>query len=103
MTWPLPDSVRSYLEASTSAAAGRVSALFAPDGTVQDEHRLHAGPAAIGAWAKEGYDRYRFALEIRNVEGAGDDVAVTAQVSGAFPGSPILLRYDFHLADGKIQ
>ena len=42
MTWPLPASVRSYLEASTSAAAGRVSALFAPDGTVHDEHRLHA-------------------------------------------------------------
>ncbi len=103
MNWPLPDSVRGYLAASTSAQAERTAQSFAPDGAVHDEHRTHVGPAAIAAWAKDAYDRYRFALEIRNVEGAGDEVAVTAQVSGTFPGSPVILRYDFRLAGGKIH
>jgi NAD(P)-dependent dehydrogenase (short-subunit alcohol dehydrogenase family) len=95
--------VHGYLATSTGAQAERTAQFFAPDGEVHDEQRSHVGPAAIGAWAKDAYDRYGFALEIRNVEGAGDDVAVTAQVSGSFPGSPILLRYDFRLLGGKIQ
>ncbi len=88
MNWPLPDSVRSYLAASTSAQAERTAQSFAPDGAVHDEHRTHVGPAAIGAWAKDAYDRYRFALEIRNVEGTGDDVAVTRTSFGDLPGQP---------------
>jgi NAD(P)-dependent dehydrogenase (short-subunit alcohol dehydrogenase family) len=103
MNWPLPDSVRGYLAASTGAHAERVAQCFAPDGAVHDESRTHVGPEAIGAWAKDAYERYRFALEIRNVEGSGDDVAVTAQVSGTFPGSPVILRYAFRLAGGKIR
>jgi NAD(P)-dependent dehydrogenase (short-subunit alcohol dehydrogenase family) len=103
MTWPLPEAVRTYLAASTGAHSERVAQCFAPEATVRDESRVHVGPEAIGAWAREAQERYRFALEIRNVEGTGDDIAVTTQVSGTFPGSPIILRHAFRLAHGKIR
>jgi NAD(P)-dependent dehydrogenase (short-subunit alcohol dehydrogenase family) len=103
MNWPLPDSVRLYLAASTREHADGVAQCFTPDGTVHDESRTHVGSGAIAAWAKEAYDRYRFMLEIRNVVGSGDEIAVTAQVSGTFPGSPIVLRYAFRLAGEKIR
>ena len=101
--WPMPDSVRAYLAASTGDDAARAAACFAPDGAVHDESRIHVGPEAIGRWAQDAYARYRFALEIRNVEAEGESVAVTAQVSGTFPGSPILMRYGFALAGDKIR
>jgi NAD(P)-dependent dehydrogenase (short-subunit alcohol dehydrogenase family) len=101
--WPLPDSVRSYLQVSTSAAAAGVAECFAADATLHDESRSHVGPEAIGRWAEDAYARYRFAVDIRNVETEGETVAVTAQVSGTFPGSPILLRYAFQLAGEKIR
>ncbi len=103
MPLPLPEVVRTYLAASTGDEVERVALCFAPDGAMHDESRTHVGPDAIGAWAKDAYERYRFALDVRNVEASGNDVAVTAQVSGSFPGSPIMLRYRFRLADGKIR
>ena len=103
MTWPIPDSVRTCLEASTTGEAARVAQCFAPDGAVHDESRDHRGPEAIGRWAQEAYARYRFTLEVRNVETGNDSAAVTALVSGSFPGSPILLRYAFQLTGDKIR
>jgi NAD(P)-dependent dehydrogenase (short-subunit alcohol dehydrogenase family) len=99
----MPEAVRAYLTASTGASAERVAQCFDPDGVVQDESRSHVGAQAIGQWAKDAQARYRFTLDLRNVESAGAAVAVTAQVSGAFPGSPIILRYDFRLAADKIR
>jgi NAD(P)-dependent dehydrogenase (short-subunit alcohol dehydrogenase family) len=103
MPWPLPDVVRTYLALSSGADAGRVAQCFTPDAAVHDENRIHVGPAAIAAWAQDAQARYRFALDIRNAEHSGDDVVVTAQVSGAFPGSPIILCYAFQLAAAGIR
>ena len=102
MPQALPDAVRDYLAASMRDDPAALAACFTTDGEVRDESRTHVGHAAIRAWAKEVREKYRFALDVRNVAGQGDDIAVIAQVTGNFPGSPILLRYAFHLTGGKI-
>jgi NAD(P)-dependent dehydrogenase (short-subunit alcohol dehydrogenase family) len=103
ITWPLPNAVRTYFEASAGDGTDRVAQCFTSDGTVIDESHTHVGPEAIAAWAKEAAARYRFTLEIRNVEATREAVAVIAQVSGTFPGSPIILRYAFQMAGDKIE
>ena len=102
MSQSVPDAVRDYLAASVSNDPAAIAACFTADGEVQDEKRTHVGPAAIRAWAKEVREKYRFTLEVRDVAGKDDDIAVIAEVTGTFPGSPIVLRYAFHLTDGKI-
>jgi len=102
--WPLPNTVRNFLEVSATEGTAGAGDCFTADGVVLDERRTHVGPAAIGAWARDAYARYRFSLQVRNVACTDEGVAVTAQVSGNFPGSPVVLRYDFALgAEGKIR
>jgi NAD(P)-dependent dehydrogenase (short-subunit alcohol dehydrogenase family) len=80
-----------------------IAACFTADAEVRDEGRVHVGPDAIGDWARDAQARYNFTLDLRNVERNADDIAVTALVSGDFPGSPVVLRYDFGLAGAKIR
>ena len=102
MAWALPEPVRDYLELSVSDQAALAGRCFTETGEVRDEGRSHAGPEAIGRWAEAARAKYRFALELRNVVHAGEDVTVFAAVTGDFPGSPVILRYAFRLAGDRI-
>jgi NAD(P)-dependent dehydrogenase (short-subunit alcohol dehydrogenase family) len=102
MGWALPNAIRDYFEAAAGDDGGRIAGCFDAEGEVRDENQSRRGPAAIRAWAEDSRKRYRFTLEVRNVEGEGDDVAVTTQVAGTFPGSPVMLRHAFRLRNGKI-
>ena len=102
MGWALPDSIRDYLDAAAGEDGARIAGCFDAEGEVRDENRSHRGPAAIRAWAEDSRKRTRFTLEVRNVEAQGDVVGVITQVTGNFPGSPVMLRHAFRLRDGRI-
>jgi len=102
MGWALPDAVRDYLASSVTDDAGAVVRCFDPKAEVRDEGLTHVGPEAIARWAKAAREKYRFTLDLRNAERDGDAIAVIAEVGGSFPGSPVILRYDFRLTNGKI-
>ena len=69
----------------------------------KDEGRDHQGPSAIRTWIEETATKYDDRAEVRAVSSSGDTVEVTANVTGKFPGSPILLRFKFTLDDGQIS
>ncbi len=102
MTVKLPASVAEYFAAHNGDDAGRVAACFAEDATVRDQGRDIHGREAIRAWAAETRRRYRFRAEIMTVEAVAGRTAVTAHLSGGFPGNPVDLNYRFKLADSVI-
>ena len=98
MGWAFPEAVRDYLDAAGGDDAAAIARCFDPEGEVRDEGHAYVGREAIGRWAHEARKKYRFTLDVRNVEQAGDATVVTAQVTGNFPGSPIVLRFAFGIA-----
>jgi hypothetical protein len=111
---PVLESGRSMKETLPSAIQGYFAGKYARDFTmavsgfsasavVKDEGRDHQGPVAIRTWIEETAAKYEDRAEVRAVSSCGDTVEVTADVTGRFPGSPILLRFKFTLDDGQIS
>lgn len=98
----LPAVVAAYLAAANAGDAVAAAACFAPEAVVRDEGHTHRGRAAIAAWIEETTRKYQPVTEpIRCVTAAGRH-DVTGKVSGAFPGSPVELEFEFTVTDGKI-
>lgn len=99
----MPDAVRRYFEAGQSNDVDAAIATFRDDAVVRDEGGSHAGPAAIRAWWVAARDKYEHRADPVEADGTQDNVVVRAEVSGRFPGSPVLLSFAFTLTDDRIQ
>lgn len=98
----LPKSITDYVAGKNSRDLAKALSGFTADAIVVDEERQHIGPEAIGRWMTETAAQYNDQSRITDAVIAGDRTVVTAQVSGTFPGSPVVLRYAFTLRDGLI-
>lgn len=100
MAADLPPNLIRYFEAQNAHDADAMSDAFAPDAEVRDEGETHVGRAAIRDWKRETIAKY--AATARPIDSArdGETLAVVAEVSGNFPGSPANLTYRFGL-DGS--
>ena len=92
----LPPPVAVYFMADTTAA-DVVAHCFAENGVVIDEQREHLGRSNIARWIAETVAKYHYTSEPLAAEARGQELIVTARVTGPFPGSPVDLRYCFTL------
>lgn len=92
MTTPT-ERIESYFVLAAQADTEPYFAQFAPDVVVEDDGRTHVGIDAVRAWRRSvpgvSYD-------VRAVAdtSSGSHVATT-EISGDFPGSPVLLGFVF--------
>lgn len=98
----LPDVIQTYFTARAPQDGDALEACFAPDAVVHDEGRSHHGPEAIRAWWLEAKAKYRHHAEPQEATRSDEGAVVQARVSGDFPGSPAMLRFDFALEGGRI-
>jgi ketosteroid isomerase-like protein len=97
----LPPPIAAYFAADTSDA-NAVARCFTESAVVIDERREHRGKPAITRWRAEAATKYHYTSEPLAVDVAGPEVAVTARVTGDFPGSPVKLQYRFTLEGASI-
>jgi len=102
MTVPLPAPVERYFSGKNAGDFAAAVSGFSPSATVKDEGRSHQGPAAIRAWLEETSARYNDRAHVTSVTASGDGVEAVAEVSGTFPGSPVVLRFVFTLDGDRI-
>jgi len=102
MTLKLPRPIGEYFAAHNAHDVARAAGYFAEDAAVRDEGRDYLGRDAIRAWVGETSRKYRHRADVIAVKRVADRIVVTAQLSGAFPGSPIDLQYHFKLAGTQI-
>ncbi|MDC7808337.1 nuclear transport factor 2 family protein [Luteimonas sp BLCC-B24] len=100
-TLDLPEPIAAYFEADRQDGAA-VARCFNDDGVVRDEGRTHSGPAQIADWKAAMDTKYDYVARPLALAQNGGAYVVTTHVSGAFPGSPVNLRYTFTLARGRI-
>ncbi|KPL52686.1 hypothetical protein ABB55_11025 [Prosthecomicrobium hirschii] len=98
MSDSLPRSIQDYFSGKNARDLDIAVSGFAETATVKDEGRDHTGPAAIRAWIAETIAKYDDRATARHSATRGTVV----EVSGAFPGSPILLRLDFTMKADRI-
>jgi len=102
MTTKLQRPLADYFSAVNAHDVAAMSAGFAADSIVKDEGREHHGLAAIREWMKETIEKYDYRVEPIESSQMGRKTLVLVSISGAFPGSPITLQYEFTLQGQKI-
>lgn len=98
----LPPVIAAYFETPHDADVGQLTRLFAADARVHDEHNDYRGLDAVRAWRVDTHTKTPFTVRPVSVQERGGKHVVAAEVSGAFPGSPVMLDHSFTLADGRI-
>lgn len=98
----LPTPVDLYFKLAPDARETDLSGAFASDAIVRDEHKEHRGITAIRVWRVDTMARTPFTARPLSVEHRDGLCVVPAEVTGSFPGSPLILDHFFLLRDGKI-
>ncbi|TRW14755.1 nuclear transport factor 2 family protein [Glacieibacterium frigidum] len=98
----IPPVIAAYFGTPPDAGADMLRAIFTDDAHVRDEAHDHVGIDAIRAWRVETYARTPFTVRPLEQRTAGHAVVVRAEVSGTFPGSPVMLDHRFELTGGRI-
>jgi hypothetical protein len=99
----LPSAIENYFSGKNVRDFTLAASGFSSSALVKDEGRDHHGPEAIRTWIEATSAKYDDRAEVRAISSNGADVEATAEVSGKFPGSPIVLRFKFTLDDGQIS
>jgi hypothetical protein len=70
---------------------------------VFDEGKQHVGREAIRKWFEETSDKYRSIHKPLAYTETVDGGMLISEVSGTFPGSPIVLKFQYTFADRLIE
>lgn len=99
----LAPAIAAYIAAANARDSSAVTSFFAEDATVFDEGRQRVGTRDIAHWMADCAQRYQPRLQVQAVQQRTGKVLLDNLVWGAFPGSPLALRYVFRLdPQGKI-
>lgn len=99
----LPKVITDLVEAQNSHDAVAYSLLFSENAEVFDEGKNHIGRAAIQKWIENSNLQYQTTLKPISYTEAEKASVFTAEVSGTFPGSPVILNFNLVLQQGLIQ
>ena len=98
----LPDVISAYFALPKQATPQELKSVFAEDAHIIDEAEGHTGFPAITEWWRDVNERTPFEAVPERLQERDGKLVVTADVSGAFPGSPVKLDHHFRVRDGKV-
>ncbi|MNK14547.1 hypothetical protein D3C87_326710 [compost metagenome] len=70
---------------------------------VYDEGKMHRGRKEIEKWISNANKNYKSIMKPISFEKNEDESILNAEVSGNFPGSPIVLSYKLNIVGDQIQ
>jgi hypothetical protein len=103
MNLTLPPVIQEYIDREGDDTVDRINDCFCADAIVKDEGKSIEGIAAIKNWKQATKLKYQYSVEPLSVQEIGNRVVMSARLTGNFPGSPIVVTYNFVLKDHKIQ
>ena len=99
----LPSLVERFVATQNNFDSNGFVTCFTPLAVVHDEGKTHTGKKEIQQWIEHSNEQYRSSLKPQGYEQFGAVGVLTAEVSGTFPGSPIVLQFHLTLKDDLIQ
>jgi len=98
----LPAIIQKYIDASNAHDVKSILACFTNDAIVRDENATVRGKIDIERWITTTIEKYQFQFKPLISQERDNEIVVSVEVSGTFPGSPISLDYHFAIANDKI-
>ena len=96
----LPPPIAAYFAAEHNPEA--LARCFTPQAVMKDDGHTYTGVAAVTAFLAKASAQYGATSVPLDIQQEGDLQCVRANVTGNFPGSPIVLSYRFGLERGLI-
>ena len=97
----LPNVISELVKGQNEFDSAAYANCFTENAEVFDEGKTHNGKTEIEKWidkANKDYEAMMKPLDYNETENI-----LSAETSGNFPGSPIVLKYHFQLSEGYIQ
>ena len=99
----IPNVIQELIKAQNTFDSVAYANLFSDTGIVHDEGKTHNGRKEVEQWIADANEKYKSILDPIDYTQKGNKGVLTANVSGTFPGSPIVLKFNFEINDGIIQ
>lgn len=98
----LPTVVTDLVKAQNEFDSAAYAACFSESAVVFDEGKTHNGRKQIEHWIADANERYKATMKPVSFEEKETESLLKAEVSGNFPGSPLVLSYQLLIQDGQI-
>ena len=99
----LPKIVERFIKTQQVYDSKAFADCFTETAIVYNEGKTHTGKEEIKVWIEHSMNAYNSKLELLNYEQSESKGILTANVSGTFPGSPIVLKFNFGLKNDLID
>lgn len=96
----LPNVIAKLIKAQNNFDSAAYAQCFTETAIVFDEGKTHKGKTEIEKWIDKSNKEYKATMEPLDYNEREN--ILSAEISGSFPGSPIL-KFHFDITDGKIQ
>ena len=97
----LPEVIQDLVKTQNNFDSAAYANCFSETAVVFDEGKTHHGRKEIEHWIADANERYKATMKPVSFEETEN--ILKAEVSGNFPGSPIVLSYHIKLKDGLIE
>ena len=99
----IPNVIQELIKAQNTFDSAAYANLFSETSVVYDEGKTHHGRKEVEQWIAEANEKYKSIMEPVGYTQKGNKGVLTANVSGTFPGSPLVLKFHFEINEGIIQ
>jgi len=97
----LPNIISKLVKAQTQFDSHAYADCFTDTAVVFDEGKTHTGKTEIQNWIDTANKEYKIAM--KPLDYIEKDNILSVEISGTFPGSPLILKYNFELSGGLIE
>ncbi len=99
----LPNIIAALVKAQNNFDSMAYANCFSETAIVFDEGKTHQGRAEIEKWIAKANQSYQTVMKVIRFEEKERTGILTAEISGNFPGIPVVLKYHFKMNGGLIQ
>jgi len=97
----LPNIISQLVKAQNEFDSAAYANCFTEDAEVFDEGKTHNGKIEIENWINIANREYRATM--KPLDFYESENIFSAEISGPFPGSPLVLKYHFRLSNDQIN
>lgn len=97
----LPKVIDKLVAAQNNFDSVAYADCFSETAMVFDEGKTHKGRKEIERWIDEANQKYRAVM--KPIDYSETEHTLKTEVSGMFPGSPIIMTYHYGFENGLIQ
>lgn len=97
----LPNVIADLVKAQNNFDSAAYADCFAETAVVFDEGKTHKGKKEIKKWIERANESYKAVM--KPVAYSPNKQVLKAEISGSFPGSPLVLSYLFEIEEQVIH